>query len=92
MLINHFLFADATNDWSDEERWSQAETCYIPEQLPTSEGNAHQPRRPGGFGNRTTGAGRGSTSGIRQRDSQQQATGTEQQADALLSTSQGKRA
>ena len=46
MLFNIWLYLplDATNDWTDEERWSQTETCDFPEQLAASQGDAHQPR------------------------------------------------
>ena len=44
MMMTEIFFIDATNDWTDEERWSQTEACHLPEQLTASEGDAHQSR------------------------------------------------
>lgn len=44
---------DATHDWSDEERWSEAEAHgAVPQLLPAAQRDAHQPRRSGGAGDR----------------------------------------
>lgn len=80
------LTIDATDDWANEERWSEAETRDLQEQLPAPQGDAHQPRRSCGPGNRPTGAGRGSATGFRQRDRQSQAPGTEQQTASVQSS------
>jgi len=84
------LTIDATHDWSDEERWNQTEAFGVQKQQPTSQGDAHQPRRPGGSGYRTSGAGRGSTAGFGQGDSRSQAAGAKQQTAAVLPTSEGQ--
>ena len=84
-------FVDATNDWTDEERWSQTEACHLPEQLTASEGDAHQPRRLGWAGHGASGPGRGGAAGPGQRNSQSQETRPEQQADALLPAQEGAR-
>jgi len=84
--VDGVLTIDATDNWPDEERWSQAKTCDIQEQLTTTEGDAHQPRRSGVPSNWTPGTGRGTTPGFRQRDRQPQATGSEQQTTSVQYT------
>jgi len=81
--INTYVI-DATNDWTNEERWSQAETCNLPEQFTASEGDAHQSRRPGWACNGSLGPGGGAVAVPGQGNSQQQEARPEQQADALL--------
>jgi len=84
--VDGVLTIDATDDWPDEERWNQTKTLDIQEQLTTTEGDAHQPRRSGGPSNWTPGTGRGTTPGFRQRDRQSQATGSEQQTTSVQCT------
>jgi len=83
-VTSHTIVIDATNDWTNEERWGQAEARNLPEELPAAEGYAHKPRRPSwpGHGTARTGGGRPQVS--RPGDCQLQATCPEQQADALL--------
>merc|ERR1719348_2441453 len=87
------IVIDATNDWTNEERWGEAEACDIPEQFAASEGDAHQPRRPSWPRDGSSWPGRGSVAGSRSGDCQLQEAGPEQQADALFSSTQsaGKR-
>ena len=52
MMMTEIFFIDATNDWTDEERWGQEGPCLVQEQLSATERNAHQPRRLDWLGDR----------------------------------------
>ena len=72
---------DATHNWPDEERWSEAETFSVQKQQSTPQGehlkknnatrnvcsgDVYKPRRPGDSSHRTAGAGRGDSAGLGQ--------------------------